>query len=205
MQEKIEERHKKIAHIQNTIWEIYKTFLNNHDITEYEHKWAELLKTYQNINDEEFFSFCKCLYVSWEQQARNFARIFRKLERKEEDGKKPSEVIKEFLNFLETAKNEYESAYSDVGVEDRKEQTFLHDLEFAPNKNERNKVATRFQQSRKTRRKAKDRAQLYECVSNFYTDKQNQNLIKALRRIQNEQITREKYLFGNREFKNRVE
>lgn len=127
------------------------------------------------------------------------------MERKEEDGKKPSEVIKEFLNFLETAKNEYESAYSDVGVEDRKEQTFLHDLEFAPNKNERNKVATRFQQSRKTRRKAKDRAQLYECVSNFYTDKQNQNLIKALRRIQNEQITREKYLFGNREFKNRVE
>ena len=87
MQEKIEERHKKIAHIQNTIWEIYKTFLNNHDITEYEHKWAELLKTYQNINDEEFFSFCKCLYVSWEQQARNFARIFRKLERKEEDGR----------------------------------------------------------------------------------------------------------------------
>ena len=78
-------------------------------------------------------------------------------------------------------------------------------MEFAPNKNERNKVATRFQQSRKTRRKAKDRAQLYECVSNFYTDKQNQNLIKALRRIQNEQITREKYLFGNREFKNRVE
>lgn len=55
MQEKIEERHKKIAHIQNTIWEIYKTFLNNHDITEYEHKWAELLKTYQNINDEEVF------------------------------------------------------------------------------------------------------------------------------------------------------
>lgn len=119
--------------------------------------------------------------------------------------KKPSEIITEFLNFLERAKNEYESAYADVGVEDRKEQTFLHDLEFAPNKNERNKVATRFQQSRRARRKEKDRAQLYEYISNFYTDKQNQNLIKALRRLQNEQITREKYLFGNREFKNRVD
>lgn len=119
--------------------------------------------------------------------------------------KKLSEIITEFLNFLETAKNEYESAYADVGAEDRKEQTFLHDLEFAPNKNERNKVATRFQQSRRARRKAKDRAQLYEYVSNFYTDKQNQNLIKALRRLQNEQITREKYLFGKREFKNRVD
>ena len=118
---------------------------------------------------------------------------------------RPSEVITEFLNFLEMSKNEYEAAYADVGAEDRKEQTFLHDLEFAPNKNERNKVATRFQQSRKTRRKAKDRVQLYEYINNFYTDKQNQNLIKALRRLQNEQITREKYLFGNREFKNRVD
>lgn len=53
--------------------------------------------------------------------------------------------------------------------------------------------------------KAKDRAQLYEYISNFYTDKQNQSLIKALRRLQNEQIAREKYLFGNREFKNRVD
>lgn len=119
--------------------------------------------------------------------------------------KEPSRVIAEFLNFLEEAKKEYESAYAAVGLEDRKEQTFLHDLEFAPNKNERNKVATRFQQSRRARRKAKDRAQLYEYINNFYADKQNQNLIKALRRLQNEQTAREKYLFGNREFKNRVE
>ncbi len=60
--------------------------------------------------------------------------------------RKPSEIITDFLNFLESAKNEYASAYADVGAEERKEQTFLHDLEFAPNKNERNKVATRFQQ-----------------------------------------------------------
>lgn len=119
--------------------------------------------------------------------------------------RKPSEIITNFLNFLESAKNEYELAYAEVGAEDRKEQTFLHDLEFAPNKNERNKVATRFQQSRRARRKAKDRAQLYEYISNFYTDKSNANMIKALRRLQNEQITREKYLFGEREFKNRVE
>lgn len=119
--------------------------------------------------------------------------------------KKPSEIITEFLNFLESAKNEYESAYADVGMEEKKEQTFLHDLEFAPNKNERNKVATRFQHSRRIRRKAKDRAKLYEHIHNFYTDKQNHNLLKALRRLQNEQITEEKYLFGNREFKNRVE
>ena len=84
-------------------------------------------------------------------------------------------------------------------------QTFLHDMEFAPNGKERNKIATRLQQSRKARRKGKDRVQLYGKVHEFYTDKQNQNLVKALRRLQNEQVTVEKYLFGNREFKNRVD
>ena len=119
--------------------------------------------------------------------------------------KRPSEIITEFLNFLETSKNEYESAYEEVGREDNKTQTFIHDIELAPNKNERNKVATKFQQSRRARRKAKDRVQLYEQVYHFYTDKQNASLIKALRRLQNEQNVMEKYLFGNREFKNRVE
>lgn len=85
-------------------------------------------------------------------------------------GNKPSESITEFLTFLESAKNEYESAHAEVVAEERKEQTFLHDLEFAPNKNERNKVVTRFQRSRRERRKAKDRAQLYEYIGNFYAD-----------------------------------
>ena len=43
-------------------------------------------------------------------------------------GMKPSEIITGFLNFLESSKGEYESAYSDVGREDSKTQTFLHDI-----------------------------------------------------------------------------
>ena len=78
MQEKIEERHKKITHIQNTIWEIYKTFLNNRDMGEYNHRWTELMEQYRNRADEEFFSFCKCQFISWEQIVRNFAEEFRK-------------------------------------------------------------------------------------------------------------------------------
>lgn len=111
----------------------------------------------------------------------------------------------DFLNFLESAKNEYEFAYADVGKEDSKTQTFFHDIEFVPNKNERNKVCTKLQKSRRARRKAKDRAKLYENIYNFYIDKQNQNLLKALRRLQNAQASEETYLFGNRKFKNRVE
>lgn len=119
--------------------------------------------------------------------------------------KRPSEMITEFLNFLETADREYESAYADVGREDSRVQTFLHDMEFAPDGKARNKIATRLQQSRRARRKGKDRVQLYGKVHEFYTDRQNQNMLKALRRLLNEQVTTEKYLFGNREFKNRVD
>lgn len=80
MQEKIEERHKKIAHIQNTIWEIYKTFLNNRDMAEYNNRWTELIEQYRNREDEEFFSFCKCQFITWEQVIRNFAKEFRNSE-----------------------------------------------------------------------------------------------------------------------------
>lgn len=119
--------------------------------------------------------------------------------------RKPSEIITDFLNFLETAKYEYESAYEAVGKEDAKTQTFMHDLEFAPDVKARNKIATRFQASRKERRRQKDRSLLYEHFYNFYTDKKNGDLLKTLRRLQNEQIGTEKYLFGQREFKNRIE
>lgn len=119
--------------------------------------------------------------------------------------KKPSEMITGFLNFLESASREYESAYADVGKEDCRVQTFLHDMEFAQDKNARNRIATQLQQSRRARRKAKDRAQLNEKVHSFYTDKRTQELLKAIRKLQNEQVTMEKYLFGTREFKKRVE
>ena len=119
--------------------------------------------------------------------------------------KKPSENIAELLDFLEFSEREYEAAYTEVGEEDCRVQTFLHDMEFAENKAERNRVATKLQQSRRKRRKAKDKVQLYENVHKFYTDKQNAQLLKAMRRLLTEQNTVEKYLFGKREFKNRVE
>lgn len=77
MQEKIEERHKKIAHIQNTVWGIYKTFLNNHDMAEYNERWAQLMEQYRNTADEELFSFCKCQFITWEPIIRNFGAELR--------------------------------------------------------------------------------------------------------------------------------
>lgn len=119
--------------------------------------------------------------------------------------KNPSEVISEFLAFLDYASSEYETSFANVGKEDSKVITFAHDFEFAANKSERNKIATKFQQSRRYRRKEKDKAQLYELVHKFYSDKQNRVLLNALKRLLNDQIAREKYLFGEREFKHRVD
>ena len=121
-----------------------------------------------------------------------------------ETDKKPSETINEFLLFLEAVKREYESAYEAVGKEDARVQDILHGLEFADNKAERNKVATQAHRSRQYRREQKDRVQLYEKVYKFYTDSANQHLIKALRRLMNEQVGAEKYLSGERKYTKRV-
>ena len=121
-----------------------------------------------------------------------------------ETDKKPSERINEFLLFLESAKREYESAYEAVGKEDASTQDLLHELEFSRDKNERNRVATKFQQSRRRRREQKDKTLLYEKIYKFYTDNSNQHLIKALRRLMNEQVGAEKYLSGERKYTKRV-
>ena len=63
--------------------------------------------------------------------------------------RRPSEILTNFLNFLEAAEREYESAYAAVGKEDSRVQTFLHDMEFAPDGKTRNRIATRLQQSRR--------------------------------------------------------
>ncbi len=118
--------------------------------------------------------------------------------------KKPSEVAADFLSFLETAKREYASAYDTVGREDARLQTLVHDIEFAED-SELYEAGINLRQSRRNRREAKDRTLLYRAIHNFCEDKQGQGLIKALKKVQGEQESQEKYLFGEREFKNRVE
>ena len=53
MQGKIEERHKEITHIQNTIWAMYKDFLSDHDMEAYNRKMGELSKEYYDKGDKQ--------------------------------------------------------------------------------------------------------------------------------------------------------
>lgn len=76
--------------------------------------------------------------------------------------KLPSECISDFLSFLERACSEYQSAFDAVSKEDRKVQDYIHMIEFAADKAERNRNATALQRSRRYRRAEKDKTILYE-------------------------------------------
>lgn len=75
MQGKIEERHKEIAHIQNTVWAMYKDFLADHDMAAYNRKMGELSKEYKG--DKQMLSFCQNILISWCPIINEFAEEFR--------------------------------------------------------------------------------------------------------------------------------
>lgn len=115
--------------------------------------------------------------------------------------KRPSEIIQDFLTLLDRAEIEYSDGFSTVGTEDKKVTDFLHKMEFAENKAERNKVATKLQNSRKTRRVGKDKVQLYKNIVDYCAIGKNKDAIKSLRVILNKQYEVEEYLFNPREYK----
>lgn len=117
---------------------------------------------------------------------------------------KPSEILEQFLSYLENVKEEYEANFAVVGEEDRRLQDLLHALEFAQNKQERNKIATQFQQSRKRRRKAKDKVMELEKVYEFQKDQVNRPVLKRMKAVITQQKGNEQFLAGPREYKKRV-
>lgn len=117
---------------------------------------------------------------------------------------KPSEVLEQFLSYMDTVKAEYEENFAIVGEEDRRLQDLLHALEFAPNKQERNKIATQFQLSRKRRRIAKDKVLELEKFYDLQKDQTNRPFFKKLKGTLTQQKGTEQYLAGQREYKKRV-
>ena len=117
---------------------------------------------------------------------------------------KPSEVLEQFLSYVDGVKTEYEENFAIVGEEDRRLQDLLHAMEFAPNKQERNKMATKLQQSRRRRRQAKDKVLELEKIYDFQKDQANRLFFKKLKAALAQQKGTEQYLNGQREYKKRV-
>ena len=115
-------------------------------------------------------------------------------------GRKPSEVIEEFLSFLENANKEHLECDQTVEICNKRNIDYLHDMEFAKDKGERNRIATKIHNNQIQRRAAKDRALELDKPSAFFTDKSNKPFIGQLRRLLNEQKDKERFLESDREY-----
>lgn len=117
---------------------------------------------------------------------------------------KPSEVIEEFLHFFENANSEHIECNQAVEQCNKKNIDYLHDMEFAKDKGERNRIATKIHNNQVKRRIAKDRVLELEKSAAFFTDKNNKSFFGQLRRLLKEQKDREAYLEKDREYVRRA-
>lgn len=118
---------------------------------------------------------------------------------------RPSEVIENFLNYIDECRTNYQNAVKAVEEADKKELIDLvHDMEFAKDKLERNRVATRLQRSRLERRKNKDIVDELEDIVKFFDELNHRNTLNKMRQLLTKQKKTEEYVHGEREYKPRM-
>ena len=118
--------------------------------------------------------------------------------------KTPAEQLSEFLNFVEQSYTDYQIASEALKEEDRRLQDLLHEMEFAADKAERNRVATRLQKSRRERSKNKDTVKLNEQVVRFFEEKPHRDTLNKMKQLLGRQRKEEEYLFGERVYKQKA-
>lgn len=116
----------------------------------------------------------------------------------------PAEHLEIFLNFIDACNSKYGFAYENVSLEDRRLQDLLHEIEFAPDRAERNRAATKLQGSRRIRRENKDEVKRYERIVKFFEDQNNRRTLNQLRQLLGQQRKEEEYLSSQRVYKPRV-
>lgn len=117
--------------------------------------------------------------------------------------KKPSEVIQEFVEYLNVTKDAYEQAKQKCEEYDSVERLihWAHKFEFAKDKLERNRLATAYQKERQERRKFKDVCDTYETVYKFITSENNKSTLGRMKSMLNIQKRQEDYVDGDRVYK----
>ncbi len=116
----------------------------------------------------------------------------------------PAKVLEEFLNAVAASKQEYQYAYDAVNEEDRRLQDLLHEMEFAQNKAERNRSATKLQQSRRRRRECKDIVKKNEKLVKFFEEQKNREILNRMCQLLGQQRKEEEYLASERTYKPRM-
>ena len=116
----------------------------------------------------------------------------------------PAQELERFLNYVEACTQEYRLAYDSVNQEDRRLQDLVHDMEFARDKAERNRIATRLHNSRVLRRQNKDIVKRNEGLVKFFEDQNHRATLNKMRQLLGRQRKEEEYLAGERTYKPRI-
>ncbi len=118
--------------------------------------------------------------------------------------KEVSDVLQEFLNYIDQCRNAYQLAQGAVELEDKRLQDLLHELEFAENVNEKRRSGTKLQQSRRERRRQKDEVKRLRLLIEFFNDPANKSTLNKMRQLLGRQRKEEEFLNGDRIYKPRV-
>ncbi len=116
----------------------------------------------------------------------------------------PSEILTDFLNYIDCCRAGYQAAQDAVRKEERRLQDLLHELEFAENENEKRRAATKLQQSRRERRKQKDEMMRRELVVDFFAEQAHKGTLNKMRQLLGRQRKQEEFLDGDRHYNPRV-
>lgn len=119
--------------------------------------------------------------------------------------KEPSEVLSDFLNYIDQCRHDYQAAHDAVGIEDKRLQDLLHGLEFAADENEKRRAGTKLQQSRRERRQKKDEVKRLELIVRFFDEPGNKGTLNKMRQLLGKQRKEEEYLNGERHYYKRVD
>ena len=119
--------------------------------------------------------------------------------------KEPSEVLSEFLAYIDRIRYDYKTAHDAVKKEEKRLQDLLHDIEFAEDENEKRRAGTRLQQSRRSRRRKKDEMMRLELVVQFFDEPTQKSTINKMRQLLGKQRKQEEFLNGERHYNKRVQ
>lgn len=106
--------------------------------------------------------------------------------------KEPSEVLSEFLNYIDRIRYDYKAAHDAVKKEEKRLQDLLHELEFAEGENEK-------------RRRQKDEMMRLELVVQFFDDPTPKSTVNKMRQLLGKQRKQEEFLDGERHYNKRVQ
>lgn len=110
---------------------------------------------------------------------------------------KKSEIITQFLNYIDNCQKQYDYAYEKVGIEDKRTGDLLHQLELETTTyNERSKIATQLRISRRDRRYYKDIVEECQPILSFMNEQTHRKAINQLKQVLGEVRKVEKYHEG---------